>query len=83
MEPQMNVHIDSPDKMIWEGAAASVSSVNTQGPFDILPYHATFVTLIENQPIQIRTSEGKMLKFNFGHSVIFNRDNTVSVYTNI
>ena len=79
----MNVHIDSPEKNIWEGNAQSVSSVNSQGPFDILAYHATFITLIENQPIVIRDSEGKTLKFSFPHSVIFNRDNAVSVYTNI
>ena len=79
----MNVRIDSPEKNIWEGKAQSVSSVNTQGPFDIMAYHATFITLIENQPIVIRDTEGKTVKFSFPHSVIFNRDNSVSIYTNI
>ena len=77
----LSVHIDSPDKVIWEGEARSVSSANTEGPFDILPRHANFISLIEDQSIIIRTTKGEKLKFDLPRSVIFNHDNTVAIYT--
>lgn len=83
MEPLITVRIDSPEKNIWEGKARSLSCVNSRGPFDILPLHATFVTLVENQPIVVVNEKGESLKFEFARSVIFNRNNSVSVYTNI
>ena len=83
MEPLISVHIDSAEKNLWEGQARSVSSVNSQGAFDILPYHATFVTLIENQTVQIRTDKGQTLKFEFSHCVIFNRNNIVAIFSNL
>lgn len=83
MEPLISVHIDSPGKKLWEGQARSVSSINSQGPFDILPYHATFVTLVESQPVNIRTDKGQILKFEFDHCVIFNRNNIVAIFSNL
>jgi len=53
--PQLEVVVNSPDKLIWEGKAYSISSENSAGVFDILPEHANFVTMIENKPITIRT----------------------------
>ena len=75
------VRVDSPEKSIFEGKAKSVSSTNSQGKFDILPFHAGFLTLIEEEPIIIRTAENKEVKLKFDRAVIYNRDNVVSVYT--
>ena len=83
MVPYVEVLIASPEEVIWEGKAKSVSSVNLEGPFDILAFHASFITIVENQPIKIRTAEGRFLTFKFKISVIYNRKNVVSVYTNL
>jgi len=83
MEPYVDVLITSPEEVIWEGKAKSVSSINLEGPFDILLFHANFVTIVENQPIKIITSDGSSLTYKFKTSVIYNRKNTVSVYTNL
>lgn len=83
MEQLISVHIDSPKETLWEGRAQSVSSVNSRGSFDILPLHATLVTLVEGQTIQIVDEKGKNLKFDFPRSVIFNHDNQVSIFTNL
>ncbi|HLC88193.1 MAG TPA: hypothetical protein VJG66_04030 [Patescibacteria group bacterium] len=50
----LNVKILSPTQTIFEGEAVSVSSVNTEGKFDILPYHANFITLVQKKPIFLR-----------------------------
>lgn len=76
------VRISSPDKLIWEGDALSLSSVNSQGPFDILPYHANFISIIENQPLKIRTPV-KTEEFVFPNCIIYAHENKVIVFTNL
>ena len=78
----LNVQISNPDKQIWQGQAKSVSSVNSNGPFDILPLHANFITIIENQPIKIQTPEGQK-EFQFPNAIIYTSKNTVQIYTEI
>jgi F0F1-type ATP synthase epsilon subunit len=84
MEDQnkLKIRIASPEKVIWEGSAFAVSSTNSQGNFDILPQHASFLTIVENQPIKISSREKKVLQeFRPLQAVIYNRDNRVSIYT--
>lgn len=81
MDNYIKVRIDSSEKLIWEGEAKSVSSINPQGAFDILHDHMNFVTLIESDPITVRVPEGKPLIFRFERAVIYNRNNQVSIYT--
>lgn len=74
------VSINNPDETIWEGPAESVSSENSSGPFDILPQHANFLTIVENKPLIVRTLSHKEV-FNFSTCVIYTHDNYVSIYT--
>jgi F0F1-type ATP synthase epsilon subunit len=82
MSDQLTVRINSPEKFIWEGTAVSVSSANDRGPFDILPMHANFVTLIKKSPIRVNTGT-EVKEFSFPNAVIWAHSNTVSIYTNI
>lgn len=79
----LSVKINSPDKVIWEGEASVVSSINSKGPFDILPLHANFITIVENKPIKIKTIEDKLIDFTFPHAVLYIHGNKVLIYTNI
>jgi F0F1-type ATP synthase epsilon subunit len=80
---KLQVRINSPEKIIWEGEAYSVSSKNSEGPFDILPRHANFITTIENHPIVIRTPDKKKVEYTFPWSVIYMHDERVNIYTQI
>ena len=42
----LNVIVASSKQNFYEGEAKSVSSVNSVGPFDILPRHENFISLI-------------------------------------
>jgi hypothetical protein len=53
----LNVKIFSPTQTIFEGEAVSISSVNSMGKFDILPFHANFITLVQKTPIIVRTKK--------------------------
>ena len=77
---KLAVEINSPEKELWKGEALSVSSENLSGVFDILPFHANFITIIENKPIKIRTPE-KMEEFNFSNAILYATKNKIIIYT--
>ena len=100
----LNVKIISPTQTIFEGEAYSVSSSNSTGKFDILPFHANFITMVQKKPILLRVkkkgSEQKTelgsevmddlfgknveeVKYEFDTAIIYTRDNTVKIYTQI
>jgi hypothetical protein len=53
----LTVKIISPTQTIYDGEAYSISSVNSLGKFDILPYHANFITLVQKVPIILRVKK--------------------------
>lgn len=57
----LTVTIKDPERTAFEGQATAVSSSNTNGPFDILPYHANFITLIR-EVVVIHQPDGKEVK---------------------
>ncbi len=77
----LHVRIISPQKILYEGDALSVSSKNSAGKFDILAEHVNFITLIENNPIIVHLPEKKVLNFNFPLSIIYTAKNAVNIYT--
>ena len=78
----LNVVINSPNKLIWEGRASSVSSKNSTGTFDILPEHANFITMIEREPIVVRTGTGDQT-FTYDNAVVSVQDGNVTIYAGI
>ena len=78
----LHVKVENPERVIWEGDADSVSSVNSIGPFDILPDHANMITLIEKQPITVVASSHEQT-FSFEKAVILVRQNLVSIFADI
>ncbi len=82
MADTLRVRINSPEALIWEGDAIWVSSINSQGPFDILPFHTNFISIIENKPIRVN-SGGQVKEYTFERSVIYVHSNKVYIYTHI
>lgn len=52
---KMYVKVYAPYKVYYEGDAESISAVNQTGPFDILPKHHNFITLLTACEIIVRT----------------------------
>jgi F0F1-type ATP synthase epsilon subunit len=82
MADLLHVRINSPEAIIWEGDALSVSSENTSGPFDVLPFHTNFISIMENKEIRIKTPTEEK-KFKYATSVLYTHSNQVHIYTNI
>lgn len=55
----MHVKVYAPFKVYFDGTANSISAVNDTGPFDILPKHHNFMTLLSAGDIIVRSDEGE------------------------
>lgn len=51
----MRVKVYSPFRDYYDGRAFSVSAVNATGPFDILPKHHNFISLLSPCDLVVRT----------------------------
>lgn len=76
------VTVRTPDQTLFSGEALSLSSYNLLGPFDVLPQHSNFITLIKDK-IEIRTLRKQKLEFKAQTGVIKNRGNKVQVFLGI
>ena len=57
--PTMQVKVYSPFQVFFDEAAHSISGVNDTGPFDILPRHHNFITLLKAGELVIQTLHGE------------------------
>lgn len=80
MDEFLEVKIMTPHQVLYEGRAFAVSSANSDGNFDILPEHANFITLIENQIVKIVKETREAVSYTFSQAIIMNTSNKVSIY---
>ena len=74
------VVIMSPEAIVFKDEALSLSSTNSEGPFDVLPDHARFMTLIEKSPMIVYLKNGSQKEIPLEHAVLFFQDNKVTIY---
>ncbi len=55
----MHVKVYAPFKVYFDGQALSISAANDTGPFDILPRHHNFMTLLSPCDIIVRSEQGE------------------------
>lgn len=79
----LHVQIISPQQLLLDTNASSVSSKNLQGAFDILPQHTNFITMVEKSPIIVRIPHQKPIIFKFDLAIVLVSGNKVSIYTYI
>lgn len=82
-EDILHVRVSKATKVVWEGEAYSVSSKNSDGPFDILGMHSNFITLVRNDPIVIVDTKKEKKTYTFNQSVVFVTDNVVRIFADI
>ena len=76
----LQVKVMTPDRFLYYGQALSVSSINSEVVFSILPQHANFITIVENQPIKIEKPDHQILMYKFSEAIILNDKNQISIY---
>ena len=76
------IQVLSPTKVLFTGSAIAVTSFNEQGRFDILPYHANFISIITKNLIV--HSDGKnRRKIDIKTGVLHCKNNIVKVFVDI
>lgn len=78
----MQVKIYSPFRVYFDGQAASLSAKSATGPFDILPRHHNFITLLEAGDITVRTSQGEQ-KFRISGGLMHVKASQVAVFLDV
>jgi hypothetical protein len=79
----MRVHVHSPFHDYYNGLAKSISAESATGPFDILPQHHNFISLLVPCEITIRTvSEGDR-KIRISGGIIHVKANQVIVFLDV
>jgi F0F1-type ATP synthase epsilon subunit len=81
--PPLTVIINSPERLVWEGKAEYVSSENSQGPFDILPMHSNFISILEGKTIKVKPVGAAVVEYAFPRCVLYTHSNVVKIYAKI
>lgn len=66
-------------QVLYEGDVEALSSTNIRGPFDILPMHSQFISLIEKELI-LHHGNGEQSKFDVIKGIIHVVNNEAKVF---
>jgi F0F1-type ATP synthase epsilon subunit len=79
----MSVKIYSPFKVYFDGLALSASAESKTGPFDILPKHHNFITLLEPCDLLIRVEGQDDEVFPIGGGIMHVKADQVTVFLDV
>lgn len=79
---KMLIKVYAPFKDYFEGPANSITAENDTGPFDILPGHHKFLTLLNACELDIRTDESEE-KIKIDRGVMFVKEDRVTVFLDV
>ncbi len=82
MDNSLIVSVKSPEMVYFEGEAQAVSSFNDKGPFDVLPMHTNFISLVKNMVIiHQKNNISRQIKIDGGILRVFH--NNVHIFLGI
>jgi hypothetical protein len=80
----MDVRVYSPFHDYYDGRAFSVSAVNATGPFDILPTHHNFISLLSACDLVVRTvKEGDDRRIRISGGIVQVKTDKVVVFLDV
>jgi F0F1-type ATP synthase epsilon subunit len=82
-ELSMLVKIHSPFHEYYNGQAFSISAENATGPFDILPRHHHFISLLNSCILVIRTVNKGEQRIRIGGGLMHVKSDSVTVFLDV
>lgn len=79
----LHVIARAPFELYYDGPASALSATNRIGPFDILPGHADFFSMLRAGQIVIEQAQGDPIHIEAHNGIITVRDNEVLLFVNI
>lgn len=85
LESKSTVHVKvyAPFRTYFNGEAESISAVNGTGPFDILPKHHNFMTLLSPGDIVVRDPNGEEKKITITRGIMHVKADKVIVFLDV
>ena len=80
--PTLKVIARAPFEVYYEGQAEVVSAINKIGPFDVLPRHADFFSVLKPCTVTIETPE-EPVSFTIHNGIITVRNDEVLLFCNM
>ncbi|HUY85240.1 MAG TPA: hypothetical protein VMU97_01865 [Candidatus Dormibacteraeota bacterium] len=82
-KPRMKVKVYSPFRDYYDGEAFSVSAANATGPFDVLPRHHNFISLLTASEIIIQPVHEHMQRIIISGGLMHVKADQVIVFLDI
>ncbi len=79
---QMHIRVASPFKVFFDSNALSLSGENATGPFDILPRHHNFISLLNECELAIKTHTG-VTKVRISSGIMHVKADQVIIFLNV
>lgn len=70
------------ERILYQGEALSLTTVNEEGPFDVLPQHSHFISIIQNK-LELVQPDGKTLTVPVTKAILKVYNGEVRVYLGI
>jgi F0F1-type ATP synthase epsilon subunit len=80
---KLHIKIHSPFRTYFDGIGLSISATNDTGPFDILPNHHRFMTILNQGEIVVRGDDEKQQVYKIDRGIMHVRDNQVTVFLDV
>lgn len=78
----MHVRVHAPYRVYYDGPAQTISAANDTGPFDILPRHHNFMTLLSACDVIVRHGE-EQERISIQRGVMHVKANEVIVFLDV
>jgi F0F1-type ATP synthase epsilon subunit len=82
-KPSMHIKIYSPFKVYYDQDSYSISGINRTGPFDILPHHHNFMSLLEACELLIVPLQGDQQRIKISGGLMNVKADQVTVFLDI
>ena len=79
----MHVKVYAPFKVYFDGQAKSMTATNRVGPFDVLPQHHNFISLLESGDIVVRVDGKDDFKMHINRGIMHVKADIVRVFLDI
>lgn len=81
--PAMHIKVYSPFKTYFDEVGLSISALNATGPFDVLPRHHNFLTLLSPGEIKIRLVQGGEQRIRISGGLMHVKSDRITVFLDV
>jgi F0F1-type ATP synthase epsilon subunit len=82
-QTEMHVKVYSPFHTYYDEPALSLSAENATGPFDVLPHHHNFITLLQACELTVRSATRGEVNIRISGGLMHVRADNVTVFLNV